>query len=124
MALLLPLLILMVDGVVEVSLLMHNQSVLLTATQQAARAGLVAGSPKMSTTDIGNLALNYCQENLIGVANGTLPVVEVTQALVPAFGLPLQVQVSYPFQGFLVTGFLSAFQDNRLMTAMTVMYNE
>jgi len=124
LALLLPLLILMIDGVVEMGLLMHNQSVLISGTQQAARAGMAAGPAKLQPVEIGNLALSYIQANLMAVATHTVPLVEVVQAPVPAFGLPLQVSASYEFQGFLVTGFLSALQGPQAMTATTVMYNE
>ena len=56
MALLLPLLVLMLDGVLELGLMLHNQSVLTSASSIAARAGITNSAPKLSATQITAIA--------------------------------------------------------------------
>lgn len=124
MALLLPLLIIMIDGVVEVSILLHNQSVLVSATNMAARSGMANTSPKLSNELLANQALDYCQSHLISVGASSAPVADVEQSIDPVFPQPIKVRVSYTYQGFLATSFLSAFKLDQPMTAITVMYNE
>jgi Flp pilus assembly protein TadG len=124
LALLLPWLLLMIDGVAELGVLMYNQSVLTSASSMAARAGIGGGGSKLSPAAIGQLALNYCNANLLLAASSTIPSVEVVQAGEPSFQLPLQVTVRYTYQGLLIGGFLAALQTRPAMQASTVMYNE
>ena len=57
MALLLPILILMIDGVLEFGLILHNESVLSSASSVAARAGIAKGSPKLEPIEIAQIAI-------------------------------------------------------------------
>jgi Flp pilus assembly protein TadG len=124
LALLLPLLILLIDFVVEVGIVLHNQSVLLTSTSLAARAGIAATDPKLSDSAISLTALNYCTEHLISIASNSQPVVVVLQSNSPYFQRPLSVSVSYQFQGLFTSGFLSIMRSDIEMQSTTVMYNE
>ena len=124
MALLLPILILMVVGVVEFGLLMHNQSVVTSASSVAARAGMAQGTPKLTHTQIAKIASDYCTGNLMAFSNAPNVSVDVLQASDPVFQKPLQVTVQFTYQGLLVGTFLSALQMNPQLIATTVMYNE
>jgi Flp pilus assembly protein TadG len=124
MALFLPILILMVDGVLEFGWMLHNQSVLTSASSIAARAGIAQGSFKLDTVAVTKIASDYCVGNLISFSSVPLPIVTVLQAPDPVFQKPLQVTVSFAYQGILVGGFFSALQINPLQTASAVMYNE
>ena len=123
-ALLLPWLILMIDGVAEFGVLIYNQSVLVSATGMAARAGMAAGSTKLSALAISQLAQDYCVANLKLIAKDSVPSSQVVQAAEPVFQLPLQVSVQYTYQGLLIGGVLSALQMQPVMHATSVMYNE
>ena len=86
MALLLPILILMIDGVIEFGLILHNESVLASASSVAARAGIAQGNPKLEPSKIAQIAIDYCQSNLISITNtSVIPTVEVVQATDPMF---------------------------------------
>jgi Flp pilus assembly protein TadG len=124
MALLLPLLLLMLDGVLELGLVMHNQSILTSATQVAARAGIASGIEKLTTAQISAIVSSYCTESLISLSPTSPPAVTITQAADPVYPNPLQVTVHYTFKGLLVGGVLTAFQASPVLTATTVMYNE
>jgi Flp pilus assembly protein TadG len=124
MALLLPLLVLMLDGVLEFGLILHNQSVLTSAASLAARAGIVQNTPKLNTTQIAAIASNYCIDSLISLGTTQGPTVTVVQAADPSYPNPLQVTVAYNFKGLFVGGMLAALQINPTLSATTVMYNE
>jgi Flp pilus assembly protein TadG len=46
-ALVLPLLVLLIFGIIEFSLLMFNKQVITNASREGARAGIVAGTPRL-----------------------------------------------------------------------------
>ena len=124
LALLLPVLLLMLDGVLELGLVMHNQSVLTSATSMAARAGMAQGKPKLTNAEITAIAVNASQDALISLHPTRAPTVTVEQALDPTYLTPLQVSASYTFKGLLIGGLLGVFQVNPTLSVTTVMYNE
>jgi Flp pilus assembly protein TadG len=124
LALMLPMLLLMIDGVLELGLMFHNQSVLISATHMAARAGITAGAAKLNTTQIAAIASSYCNQNLISPGPAQVPVITVVQASVPTYPAPLKVSVQYPFNGLLVGGLMGIFQSAPVQSASTLMYNE
>jgi Flp pilus assembly protein TadG len=119
MALLLPLLVLMLDGVLEFGLILHNQSVLTSAASLAARAGIVQNTPKLDTTQIAAIAKNYCADSLISLGTTQVSAVTVVQAADPVYPYPLQVTVHFTFNGL-----LAVLRTNPVLSATTVMYNE
>lgn len=124
MALLLPLLVLMLDGVLEFGLILHNQSVLTSAANVAARAGIVQASPKLTNAQISATATRYCADRLMSWGTPDVPTVTVVQAADPVYPNPLQVTVNYTVKGLFVGSVLAAFQSNPVLSATTVMYNE
>jgi len=124
MAMVLPLLFLMVDGVMELGLILHNQSVLSSATSVAARAGIAQGGTKLNPVQIAALASNYCLDNLISPMPTSAAAIFVVQSPDSSYQTPLQVTAQYKFSGLLVGAVLGAFQANPVLSATTVMYNE
>ena len=57
-ALILPLLLALLFGMAEVSLLLYDQAVITNASREGARAGIVLKTPKLTTTEIEQVALN------------------------------------------------------------------
>jgi diguanylate cyclase (GGDEF)-like protein len=124
MAILLPLLMLMADGVLEFGLMLYDQSVLVSATGLAARAGIAQGPNKLDTSQISALASSYCQDKLISPMVTTQALITVVQSNPPTFQTPLQVTAQYNFKGLLIGGVMRAIQTNPQLSATTVMYNE
>lgn len=124
MAMLLPILVLMLDGVLEFGLVLHNQSVVTSASNMAVRAGIAQDNPKLQPTQIVQIAKDYCAGNLISFYTTPVPMVEVLQAAEPLFQKPLRVTVHFTYEGILVGGLLSALQVNPELSATAVMYNE
>jgi len=124
LALLLPLLILLIDGVIEFGILLHNQSVLYNASQLGARASTANIFPKPTPSELTLLVSDYCTDNLMLVANSTSPVVVVVPLEEPTFQQPVRITVSYTFQGFLAGNFLLALQSSTELSATVVMYQQ
>jgi len=108
-ALILPVLVLLLFGIVEFSLLLFNKQILTNASREGARYGIVGG------TDIVAKVNEYCDGNLITFGSGT--VVVTPAANVPAEGY-LTVTVTFPYD-FLVLANLRFGQVT--LTAKTVM---
>ena len=123
-ALILPLLLALLFGMVEVSLLLYDQAVITNASREGARAGIVLKTPKLSTAEIEQVALNYSLNALVSLGAAAPPVVTVTQAADPAFAMPLTVTVSYTYAGFGVIGLWTTLTAPIQLTATSVMNHE
>ena len=80
LALVLPLFLVMVFGMVEFSLMLYDKAVITNASREAARAGIVASSPKLTMGQIQTVATNYCSTSLISLGAAAVPTVTVTGA--------------------------------------------
>lgn len=123
-ALLLPLLLLLVFGIIECSFALYDKAIITNASREAARAGIVLRTPKLTKTQIANIASNYCQNNLISFAQNAIPSVVVTDNGTNTFGTPLQVTVSYVYTGLGFGQIISAIAGPITMSASTTMNNE
>jgi hypothetical protein len=99
-ALILPLLICVLFGIVEFSLLMYNKAVITNASREGARAGIVF-SPRPIESDIIQVVRNYADPRVVsfGAKRSTEP--DVVGPTCNAFGDDLVVEVKYPYE-FLV----------------------
>lgn len=127
-ALVLPLLLMVVFGIIEFSLMLYDKAVITNASREAARAGIVFRTPKLTTAQIQSVAINYSQANLISLSgpstSQTNPTVSVSQASPPDFGTPLNVTVTYTYTGLGLGSLLSVLTGPRQLVATTVMNNE
>ena len=121
-AIVLPVLVSLLFGTIEFSLLLYNQQVITNASREGARFGIVEGAPRKSEDQIKATVENYCAGNLVtfGDDQDILPSVEVTGAG-GSFGEDLTVRVTYNY-GFLVLSNLG-FSPKDLV-AQTVMIME
>lgn len=123
-ALVLPLLLALLFGMVEVSLLLYDQAVITNASREGARAGIVLKTPKLTPAEIEQVALNYSLNALISLGAAAPPVVTVTQAPDPVFATPLAVTVSFTYAGFGVIGLWTTLTTPIQLTATSVMNHE
>ena len=119
-ALILPVLVLLLFGIVEFSLLLFNKQILTNASREGARYGIVAGNNAASIIDIVDA---YSEDNLITFGSATGPTTTVAGAL-GTFGNDLTVTVTYDY-GFLIFPNLADWGSNTVtLTAETVMKME
>jgi len=123
-ALIFTLLLFIVFSIIECSLALYDKAVITNASREAARAGIVLRTPKLSKTQIANVASNYCQNNLISFANNTSPTVLVTDNGTNTFGTPLSVSVSYVYTGLGFGQLINALSGPITLSAITTMNNE
>jgi len=105
-ALILPLFIFLIFGIIEGSLLLYNKQVLTNASREGARAGIVAGNPRLSDGDIQTVIDKYADKYLVTFGAGTITLTDPITPLEASrtgnlFGQDLTVSIEYPYN-FLV----------------------
>ncbi len=123
-ALVLPLLLAMLLGVVEMGLALYDKAVLTHASREGARAGIVLRSPKLSTSEISAIVLQRSQSSLISLMPSSPPQVTVLQSSPAAYPNTLQVSVQYTFQGIALGSLMQALGAPWVIRATTVMVHE
>lgn len=122
-ALVLPILLLIVFGIVEFGVAFYDKAVITNASREGARAGVVLKSPKATSTDIQNVVLNYTSSHLLTFGTQRTPTVTTT-GQGGTFGTPLTVTVSYPYSGLALGQLAAALSGQLTLSATTVMNNE
>ena len=123
-ALLLPLLMAMLVGTLDVGLMLYNKAVITNASREGARAGIVLRNPKPNNAEIAAVVQQYTQSRLISLLPSDLPQVSVLQSSPASYPNPLQVSVSYTFKGIAVGGLMQSLGSPLVIRASTVMVNE
>ena len=125
-ALILPLLMLILWGIIEFSLLLYNKQVITNASREGARAGIVAQNPRVTDGEIVGVVNSYCATYLVTFGGGVLSV--TTGAPGTSFGQPLTVTVTYPYQFLVFHNIANTFFGGSFgtipLTAVTVMRYE
>jgi Flp pilus assembly protein TadG len=99
-AIVLPVLILILFGIIEFGLLLFNKQVITNASREGARSGIVNQFPRMSNTEIASIVNSYCQDYLVSFGSTSSPSVSISRTGTE-FQDDLIVTVSYQYD-FLV----------------------
>jgi Flp pilus assembly protein TadG len=105
LAMVLPLLLLILMGIVELGLLFYNQQVLTNASREGARTGIARfdenSDDEFNESDIDAIVVSYCQDRLITFGTVPPPTIVLSPPLVGMNpGDPLTVTVSYDYTFF------------------------
>jgi Flp pilus assembly protein TadG len=124
-ALVLPLLIVLLFGIVEFGLLMYNKAVITNASREGARAGIVF-SPRPDETSIKKVASDYADPRVVSFGAKRVTDPSVPSGKCTAFGNDLIVNVSYPYQFLVFSNVVSLLGSGTMsntvtLTARTVM---
>ncbi|NIF56577.1 pilus assembly protein [Burkholderia sp. Ax-1724] len=123
-ALVLPILLLVVFGIIEFGLVLYDTAIITNAAREGARAGIVLTNPRPSTTDITNVVTNYTSSYLISfAAQKPTPSVSVTNAG-GGFGTALAVKVSYTFTGLVLSALVNPLTGPITLSSTATMNNE
>ena len=76
-ALILPVLLLVFFGIVELSLALYDKAIITNASREGARAGIVLSSPKMTEAQIRDVVLTYTNGALLSLGASSAPTVTV-----------------------------------------------
>ncbi|MBU3724088.1 MAG: pilus assembly protein [Burkholderiaceae bacterium] len=124
-ALMLPLLLLLLFGIIETSIALYDKAIITNASREAARAGVVMSKTRLSDSEIEQVALSYCGNRLISFgALSSAPKVTVQRPASPMTNDPLTVSIAYTYSGFGLGRLYAAWVGPIQLTATTVMTYE
>jgi Flp pilus assembly protein TadG len=121
-ALVLPVLLLLLVGMMEFALLLYNQQVITNASREGARFGIVARTPRWTATDIEGVVDNYCGSHLVTFGTGA-PATTVS-ATGTSFGNDLTVTVTFPYDFLVLPNFIGDLAGGITLEAWTTMKYE
>ena len=131
-AIILPLLLIVLFGIIEFSILLYDKAMITNASREGARVGIVyryvdGGANHPDDTEIVTAIVQYCQDHLITFGSGTLSIPPPErEGDEPGDSLTVTVNYQYNFLVFdsllsLVGGSLS---DGIPLSARTIMRME
>lgn len=135
-AVVLPMLLLLIFGMIEFGLLIYNKAMITNASREAARAGVVyATDPsngslaRLSQTDLEQIVESYCAQFLVtfGPSQGPQTTVQTNNGSTPqsmASGDQLTVRVTYHYDFLLLPAFISSLVGGSTLEAITTMRAE
>jgi Flp pilus assembly protein TadG len=117
-ALLLPVLMMILFGIIEFGFALYQQAILTNASREGARLGIVQSVPAITTAQINATIDTYLAPTGINPAN-------VTRAIVAGgpTGTPVTVSLTLPYT-FMVLPSLTSVAPQINLTAYTVMRHE
>jgi Flp pilus assembly protein TadG len=120
-AIILPLFLLLVFGVIEFSIALYDKAMITNASREGARAGIVFRHPTAVTdAEITAVVNNYLADRLISFDAVSTANTTVTRAGTSPGG-ELTVQVDYNYTFLVLPGFLLGSGSGINMTAETIM---
>lgn len=138
-ALLLPLLVLILFGIVETGVVLYDKAIITNASREGARAGVVLVNPALTAsqmqTQVQNVVTNYAFNYLLSFTQQNTPLASIAPLPASAptnsagqqvytFGQPVSVTVTYQYSGLGLGKVLSVFTGPIVLSATTVMNHE
>jgi Flp pilus assembly protein TadG len=120
-AIVLPVLLVLVFGMIEFSILFYDKAVITNASREGARAGIVYDFPdRISTGDIETVVSNYCSGRLITFGSTNQETTSVSGPCINA-GDTISVTVNYPYEFLVLPNLVSTLTGPINLSAVTVM---
>ena len=115
-AIVLPLLVLLVFGIIESSIFLYDKAMITNASREGARAGIVYSYPdRISDAEIEAVVRHYCEAHLITFnedPDAPVPlIVEITRTGSNSSGDSLTVKVTYRYVFFVLPNISGLFID-------------
>ncbi len=117
-ALVLPVFMMLLFGIVEFGTAFYKQQVLTSAAREAARIGIVAVNPRPTATQVKEKALSYLDQ--VGLDSGSA-VVNVSGAGGKS-GDPLSVEIAYPASFVLISNLIGDTAQGQGVPGETTLY--
>ena len=122
-ALILPVLLFLVMGIIDFGMLMTSRASMVSASREGARAGIVVGVPSVTEAEIATVVRN-------ALTNSGWDRYEVASAIVNvngaggAFGTDLTVVVNSNYSFLVLSKLIPSIDDQLLLNASTTMKME
>ena len=124
-AIVFPLLLVLVFGIIEFSIMLYNKAMITNASREGARTGIVFAMPRVSDTVITSVIDSYCSNSLISFGDQNQPVVTISRSGSGAeAGDILTVSVSYHYDYLVLPNLIESLISGMDLTATTVMRME
>lgn len=119
-ALVLPVLLLLILGMVEFGTLFYRQAIVSWSSREAARLGIVQAIPKPTAGEVKAMATSVLTQAGLGAA----PVTITVTGAGGAFGTDLTVLVESPYRFQFVPALVPGMPASVMLRGRTVMRNE
>jgi len=126
-AIVLPLLVLLLIGIIEFSVILYDKAMITNASREGARAGIVSQLPRVDDSTIKGIVNKYCGLYLISFGSGAPPlttIIEPTDRTGLTFGSELSVTVTYTYSFLALPKFVTGIVGPIDLTAKSVMRME
>jgi Flp pilus assembly protein TadG len=123
-ALVLPILLVLVFGIVEFSVALYDKAVITNASREGARAGIVFRVPPVTDGEISTIVNTYCQNRLLTFGTLTPVTTTVVREGSSASGDDLTVQVQYQYGFLIIPRFVTGITGGIQLDAQTIMRME
>ena len=123
-ALVLPLLLILLFGVIEFGFILYNQAMITNACREGARFGIMMKSPRRTEEEIRTIVVTYCVDALIHFGGSPDPIVDAPPPVSPVFGDDLTVTVTYPYTFLFVPNFMPLIPQTLDLRARVIMKYE
>ncbi len=119
-ALVLPILLSLVFGIVDFGILLYTKGVMANASREGARQGIRFATPPLTDSDIQTITKNVLAQ---GNLDPTKATVNVTNAG-GGFGTDLTVNLQYSFDFFIISALIPTLSSNLNLQSTSIMSNE
>jgi Flp pilus assembly protein TadG len=119
-AIVLPLLVLFIFGIIEFGLIFYNKAMVTNASREAARAGIVYRDPPVSKEEMSEVVNNYCENMLVSFGSSLPHETLVPSDVCDAHGKELVVNVVYRYEFLMIPDFLTTFFSGGLPGSIDV----
>ena len=123
-AIVLPILLVLLFGIIEFSILFYDKAVITNASREGARAGIVFAPTPLDDGGITAVVNSYCASNLITFGSATGATTTVSRGGSGSPGDPLTVTVNYSYDFLVLPNFVTALTGPMDLQAITVMRME
>jgi len=122
-AIILPILVLLIFGIIEFSVALYDKAMITNASREGARAGIVYRAPSVTDGEITNIVNNYLGSSLITFGTAVAANTTVTRTGYNP-GDELKVTVNYTYTFLIIPSFVASLSGGINMVAETVMRME
>ncbi len=123
-AIILPVLMMIVLGIIEFGLLMYDKQVITNASREGARAGIVVRKPQLTDLQVQDVVNDYISTNLVSFGSTpTSPVITINRTGMD-FGDDLTVTVTYNYDFLVLPDFVAGLTGVQTLVATAVMKME
>ena len=122
--LILPILLVILLGIVETGLALYDRTLMVHASREAARAGVLLRTERLTEAEIASLARGHLSGRLVSFGALSEPVVRVVRPADPATFDTLSVAIEYQFVGLGLARLISAATGPIVLRATTEMSYE